>query len=1287
MTLLKNMTIKFRMILSFVLIVALFVVFGMISMGQMGVLGGLTATLYNHPLKVSNASLNAKTGIISMHRNMKDLSIADSKIAVNAAIRRVEAEEAAVYGELETVRGLILGEEGKKLVDETVEMFARWKPIRQEVEELVLRGERSAANRITREKGADYVARLERKLHSLTSYALNKADGFMGEAEAVEKRILRNTVIFVVALTSLSLLIGFLVSSSILASVTTLKRTMARITDTGELSEVELEGKSEITEMGTHFNGLIDRLRRQFWFAEGQNHLSRELAGELTYDEILSRSIAYVARYTDACAGALYTCDGEDRTCRLKSSYAFVERKYLANRFEPGEGIVGQVAVEKKAILLTNITSEEAVGRSGTASEPPRAIYAVPLFHMEKLYGVLEIASFEEIGGIKREFIDAAANIVSVALHTAFQSDRIKNLLEVSRDANERLQAQTEELQAQTQELQSINAEFQQQSHELKEQNTELDAQRRQVEEANRLKSEFLSNMSHELRTPLNSVNALSRVLILQAGEKLTEEEVGFLEIIERNGKHLLSLINDILDLSKIEAGRMDISLSRFSVKTVLENIMESIQPIADAKEIALERDFVGELPRIESDESRVFQILQNIIANGVKFTDRGSVRVTATALGGNVVVRVKDTGIGISSADIGNIFEEFRQVDSASTRKFEGTGLGLAIAYKAALMLGGDITVESAKGIGTTFTVTLPVEYGGPKKILDAASANITLPELLTDAAPGKRILIVDDDPGVLELISGAFEKEGYETLTTTSGKEALRLAEKYQPFAVTLDVIMPEMDGWEVLSRLKRNPATAGIPVIIVSVSDERDTGYALGAVGYVTKPVDRDTLIGEINKIYGFLPARVMVVDDNDLERRQTAEIISAEGIRPLLADGGKTCLELLDTVVPDVVVLDLMMPGMDGFELLDRIRSAPETAELPVIVVTAKDLALEEKKALENRVSSILRKAETTGGELVGKIKEILGGIGRKGMSVGSPGEKGTILLVEDNEAATIQVTKALESIGLTVVSVRDGRQAIAFMAHTTPHGIILDLMMPEVDGFQVLESIRETERAKDIPVLILTAKDVTPEDLRRLSSNNVRQLVQKGDVDREGLLDKVRRMIGDIPPETDRAERGPGPGARVPEGDAASTRLPGSASEEVGTAAGALGAVSREERTGGILVVEDNPDNMTTIKAVLGKGYRIWEAMDGEEGLKKAVELIPDLILLDISLPKRDGLSVVEELKRDERTRHIPVVALTAQAMKGDREKMILAGCDDYAAKPVEPELIKSKVEKWLAQGV
>ena len=461
--------------------------------------------------------------------------------------------------------------------------------------------------------------------------------------------------------------------------------------------------------------------------------------------------------------------------------------------------------------------------------------------------------------------------------------------------------------------------------------------------------------MSHELRTPLNSVNALSRVLISQAGERLSLEENGYLEIIERNGKHLLSLINDILDLSKIEAGKMDLHLTQFALTETIDSVVENLLPLAREKGIALETKLPESLPLIQSDEAKVHQILENIIANAVKYTEKGGVCISGLQHRNHFDIKVEDTGIGISTKDLSTVFEEFRQADGTTTRKFEGTGLGLSIAYKAAQLLGGDVKVSSVTGQGSVFTVQIPISCDSavPESPSVAAEPGLTIPP---PDRQSDTILIVDDDPEMCGLLAHALQEAGYPTLTAATGREALELAETRHPLAITLDVIMPDMDGWEVLVRLKENPDTAPIPVVIISVTDEIDTGSALGAVGYITKPVDYQKLIRKIKKIHNILPATVMLVDDNEIDRNQAALCISQAGMRVMAADSGRQCLEMLEANRPDVMVLDLVMPGMDGLEAAQHISQLDEPPA--IIFTTAYDeYALEAFKA--NAVDYLLK----------------------------------------------------------------------------------------------------------------------------------------------------------------------------------------------------------------------------------------------------------------------------------------------------------------------------------------
>ncbi len=609
-------------------------------------------------------------------------------------------------------------------------------------------------------------------------------------------------------------------------------------------------------------------------------------------------------------------------------------------------------------------------------------------------------------------------------IHTAYSnllsSERTRILAEHLSKTNQQLEAQSEELQDLTEELQDQAEELMRTTDELHEQNIELEVQRKQVETANQLKSEFLSNMSHELRTPLNSVMALSRVLIMQANEKLNDEENTYLEIIERNGKRLLALINDILDLSKIEAGKMEILTNTVSLPSTLQMIKDNMQSLADEKGLSLSVAFEEGLPVIETDEERLFQVLLNIVSNAVKFTHKGGVDIQVKQVSQHIIVDVIDTGIGISEEMLPHVFDEFRQADGTSARQYEGTGLGLAIANKIIGILGGNISVSSTLGKGSTFSITLPIV--------------------------------------------------------------------------------------WEHRTASSDSTEIGGHTIISSKISSDSKT----------------------------------------------------------------KTNLS-------------------------------------------------------ENR----------------GK----------------------NLLVVEDNPDAIIQLQTVLEKEGFSVHLALGGQEAMQYMEHQIPDGIILDLMMPGIDGFRVLELLRARKESHHTPVLILTAKDLTKKDLSRLSANNIHQVVQKGDIDIQGLLSEVHKMLGQTSDETDtQAERTKQQAAQ----DTQQLSLQDAQDEPQ------------------LLIIENNPDNLITIKAILKDKYTIIDAYDGNAGLKLVYNSKPKLILLDMSLPKLDGESIVKILKADKETKGIPIIAVTAQAMKGDKEKFLAVGCDGYVSKPIDRKILEEEIERlWI----
>ena len=1234
---LSDLKISTQLKIGLGIILAFIMLLGIIAITHTNLMWQEMFGLYQHPIKVSKAVVEVKADVLAIRSGMKELFLSENDQDTQTVMKKMAGYEADAQQQFGIMFERYLGP--RKDIEELHTTFMQWKTIREETIRLFRSGETAKAVQRTKSSGIGgaHAEQLLSKVQKVSDFAMNKANEFFEDATRLHDSLHRQIILIICLLTALTAGIGYYLFTSIRNPMNKLT-TAAQQFQKGNLdARSSYVSTNEFGILSSAFNQMAEGISLRIETEKRNAALAKTLIIANELKEFAGTVLEKFIEITESNLGAFYIRNSDNNN--FVPITAIGANHELLKPFDAAifEGEFGKALKTKQLSHIKNVQEETAFKfRTFAGTFVPREIITIPVVVNEKVLAMLSLASFS---AYSETSMIALGQPSLITLNTAFANlianDETRQLAEKLRENNQELQAQQEELQAQTEELRK-------QSEELQKQNIELEQQRLAVEEANRLKSAFLSNMSHELRTPLNSVMALSRVLMMQTGEKLNIEEVNYLEIIERNGKNLLTLINEILDLAKIEAGRMDVSPKPFTPGQTIEDIIDSLAPLASEKNIEIRRRIPKDLPLIESDESRVYQILQNLLANAIKFTASGSVTVSAKCSNENISVMIKDTGIGIKKEDLPYIFDEFRQVDGSSSRKHEGTGLGLAIASKTARMLGGEITVSSIYGQGSTFTLTLPITWQGIEPVQQA---------VVNRAQTGiksarKTILVVDDEPEMAAMISRYLLQEGYNTITATSGEEALKLAAREHPYAVTLDVIMPEMDGWEVLQGLKKNPETRDIPVIIVSMSEDQATGFALGAVGYVSKPVSRGLLISEIEKIGNPRTCSIMVVDDNDIDRQELKHIIEKEGMTPILIESGAGCLKLIEEHIPDLLILDLIMPEMDGFAVLEKIRSTPATRDLPIIVATAKDLTEEDKKKLSGNVFSILQKRATPPAILLQEIKRSLKNleIQQKQQKYEESSAKYRILLVEDNAAAIIQVKSFLESAGYIADVARNAQEALAYVSHTIPDGIVLDLMMPEIDGFEVLERIRSTRATAKIPVLILTAKDLTPEDFKRLSSNNVQQMVQKGDIDRASLLEKVASLL--------RAR--PGQPVSIIEAN-----LPA------------------------ILIMEDNPDNMATFKAILKKNYRIIEAADGEIGLQKASEIVPDLILLDMSLPKIDGFAVVGHLKSDIRLQHIPVIAVTARVMKGDQEKIMKAGCDDYIAKPVDPKSFTLKIAEWL----
>ncbi len=502
------------------------------------------------------------------------------------------------------------------------------------------------------------------------------------------------------------------------------------------------------------------------------------------------------------------------------------------------------------------------------------------------------------------------------------------------------------------------------------------------AETANLAKSQFLANMSHELRTPLNAIMGYSEMLQEEAADMELDEFIPDLNKIQTAGKHLLALISDVLDLSKIEAGRVDLYLETFNVRGMIDDIAVTIQPLILQNNNTLEINCAPNLAEMYADLTKTRQILFNLLSNAAKFTKDGPIELTVTRkleLGSQreqIIFQVTDTGIGINPAQINNLFDAFTQVDASTTRKYGGTGLGLAISQRFSQIMGGGITVQSKVGHGSTFTIRLPAEVPKPEASLETATPNLSATpanELSISSNGINTVLVIDDDPTIQELISRYLNKAGFQVKTASDGETGLQLAKKMHPIAITLDIMMPGMDGWTVLTKLKSDPELADIPVIILTMVSDKNKGYKLGAVDYLTKPIDRNRLITVLDKYrLDVSSCPVLLVEDDPMVRDVVSRTLQREGWLVTEAENGRVALECVANSPPDLILLDLMMPEMNGFQFIDKLHQNPAWQSIPVIVVTAMDLSPQERTALESSVKGVLQKGGYSRDELLHEV---------------------------------------------------------------------------------------------------------------------------------------------------------------------------------------------------------------------------------------------------------------------------------------------------------------------------
>ena len=985
---LKDLRIGTQMRMGFGIIVILIVILCAISMQQTDKIAQHTFDMYNHPFTVRIALGRLNANILEMRLEFRNFLLAHHDKDREAAHVRSKILEAKAEQQFQVLGDRYLGP--KSDVVEAREAFMRWVAIRNGNQELGKAGNITEAMDRLQDNGDIGMARehLLKCINKIDNFASNKATEFIGRTEVLQNTLNHQLGVIVALVLALTILIVYLLNRSIRGPIAELSSATRQFMEGNTSARSSYHSLNELGQLSASYNNLADTIETELELNVQVAELAGVMLREDDAHDFCHSLLTSLLGYTEAQMGAIYLLNVEKTAFHHFETVGMETNGSQSFSATHYEGEFGAALATRQLQHIIDIPEDTRFVFSTVSGKfTPREIITIPIVSGQETVAVVSLATI-------KDFSQNTLRLLNMILSTL--SARIDGIL-----AYQKVITFAQQLEHQNSELESQKRELSMQTNELTGQNVELEMQKKQLDEANRLKTSFLSNMSHELRTPLNSVIALSGVLNRRLAGKVPDEEHSYLDVIERNGKQLLLLINDILDISRIESGYEEIETRKFNVRELVHAVVEMIRPQADQKGIHLRYITPGALPDMHCDYDKCFHILQNLVANAVKFTEVGGVDITAEVKAQSIKVIVTDTGIGIEKEHLPHIFDEFRQVDGSNSRKYGGTGLGLAIAKRYAHMLGGNVSVESVHGKGSSFTLILPLRFA-------SAEAN--------------------------------------------------------------------------------------------------------------------------ESKTIY----------------------------------------------------------------------RTEPQKTEYPQLPADARDK---------------------------------------------------TILLVEDAEAVIIQMEDMLAAQGYNIMVARNGNEALEQIAHKIPDAMILDLMMPEVDGFEVLRRVREEEKTQKLPVIVLTAKYVTKEELAFLKNNGILQLIQKGDINKEQLLDAVKGMMA-----TEMRE--------------------------------IIATVKKQPRiqlqgTPTVLVLEDNPDNMLTIKALLDGKYNIVEVEDGLMVTRLALLHQPDLILMDIALPGMNGIETLVELRKVEALQHIPVIAVSASAMKGDREDFIACGFDGYISKPIDSILFEKTIKEYL----
>jgi len=918
--------------------------------------------------------------------------------------------------------------------------------------------------------------------------------------------------------------------------------------------EIRIEDKEEKDSLGSlalSLNKMAESLKESFgilsnkeWLQTGIAGLNETMVGEKNVEVLTADILQYIANYTDSQVGAFYLTN-DTEYLSLCGGYALQRGKN--DKIALGEGLVGQAALTQKEITLSNLEDGNITISYASGQARPGNIFVLPILHENILCGVIEIASIKPYSSLEKEYLRSIAYSIGIAVNSAQSRRKMQLLLEETQTQSEELQTQhselenlNTELEAQAQKLQASEEELKVQQEELLEANLELEERSKNLVEKNQLivernleiqskaeelelstkyKSEFLANMSHELRTPLNSILLLSRLMYENTEQNLTEEQIEYAKVIQSSGNGLLALIDEILDLSKIEAGKMDLEFAETNIKDIVSDMKGLFTPIARQKNLDFTFETATDAPEtIVTDKLRLEQVLKNLLSNALKFTYEGSVNVSINHPGNKSLITfsVKDTGIGIPTDKQQHVFEAFQQADGSTRRKFGGTGLGLSISRELTRLLGGEITLTSEPDKGSEFIVTIPISPNVAalqeiKELISEPATRYAAPvpspiepkpqRFVVDSIPppvpddrdkvvedGHTVLIIEDDTNFAKALLEFTRKNGYKGIVAVRGDQGIEMAQKYNPTAILLDIHLPIKDGWEVMEQLKGNPATKHIPVHIMSSVEAKRESITKGAVDFINKPVAIEQMQVMFSKLEDALnrnPKKVLIIEENTKHAQALSSYLASFNVNSEIRESVAESISALQNGI-DCVILDMGIPGQNGYETLEAVKKNKGLENLPIIIFTGKNLSKAEEAKLKQYADSIILKTAHSYQRILDEVALFLHLIQEKhasdnGVKKNMPGlnevlQNKTVLIADDDVRNIFSLTKALEQVKMKVLSATDGKEALRLLDENPETDVVLmDMMMPEMDGYESITHIRKNLKYKTLPILAVTAK--------------------------------------------------------------------------------------------------------------------------------------------------------------------------------------------------------------------